>query len=307
MPAVRASAHAPPAAAPYARPAQGGRTAAPPLTLARNPSDAVQSIDTHALGAQATLKITNVVGTIALLADGYHIDNMRAVVNALAAEMPDEMAAHAARTAAWRAKNARRPNPVDESRGPKAPIRYNPKRFSAIVWRVPGASGSMLLFASGKMIVNGARSVGQAKSGAEEAARRLQRAFARVATAALTDASAAERAEAGRVAMLRVRLGALRVTNMVAAAPLGFEVHPGALADDPRMRAHSSFDPEVFPGVIHKNAAVDGSVGINVFHTGKVVVYGATKPSQLRALLARLAPVILDHRCPARSGEPLPL
>ena len=51
---------------------------------------------------------------------------------------------------------------------------YNPGRFSGMVWKHKVIGGCCLLFANGKMIVNGFRSVSKCRQGARRYARLLQ-------------------------------------------------------------------------------------------------------------------------------------
>ena len=70
-----------------------------------------------------------------------------------------------------------------------------------------------------------------------------------------------------------------RVSNINAVGNAGFEIDLRRLGKD--HSANSTYDPEVFPGLVYRMTA-PSSVVVNVFTTGKYTVAGAKAPSELR-------------------------
>jgi transcription initiation factor TFIID TATA-box-binding protein len=104
---------------------------------------------------------------------------------------------------------------------------YNPKRFAGCIMRMRDPKCTALVFASGKMIITGCKSVDDAKNGA----RRFQRVLHKVG---FPNAKAQD----------------LVPQNMVVTCDMGFPIRlEGLVYAHPEF---ASYEPELFPGLIYR-------------------------------------------------------
>lgn len=130
---------------------------------------------------------------------------------------------------------------------------YNPEQFPGLVFRLHNPRTATLIFRTGKMVCTGAKS--------EEMS-----------------------LEAVRTVVQRLRKGGIdikkdavvTVQNMVAAINLGGRIH---LEKSARMLPRSMYEPEQFPGLIHR--MLDPKTVILLFASGKLVCTGAKKESDV--------------------------
>jgi transcription initiation factor TFIID TATA-box-binding protein len=83
-----------------------------------------------------------------------------------------------------------------------------------------------------------------------------------------------------------------KVQNMVGTADVGFPIRLEGL-----VYAHSAFasyEPELFPGLIYR--LVSPRVVFLIFVSGKVVITGAKKESDLSSALTKLYPVLVEFK-----------
>jgi transcription initiation factor TFIID TATA-box-binding protein len=107
---------------------------------------------------------------------------------------------------------------------------YNPKRFAGCIMRMRDPKCTALVFASGKMIITGCKSVDDAKNGA----RRFQRVLHKVG---FPNAKAQD----------------LVPQNMVVTCDMGFPIRlEGLVYAHPEF---ASYEPELFPGLIYRYSA----------------------------------------------------
>lgn len=124
---------------------------------------------------------------------------------------------------------------------------YNPKRFAAVIMRIREPKTTALIFASGKMVVTGAKSEEQSKLAARKYARIVQKLGFQ---AKFTD---------------------FKIQNIVGSCDVKFPVRLEGLAF-----AHghfSSYEPELFPGLIYR--MVKPKIVLLIFVSGKIVLTGA--------------------------------
>mmetsp|Transcript_24827 Transcript_24827/g.77249 ORF Transcript_24827/g.77249 Transcript_24827/m.77249 type:complete len:243 (+) Transcript_24827:28-756(+) len=124
---------------------------------------------------------------------------------------------------------------------------YNPKRFTAVIMRLLDPKTTALIFASGKVVVTGAKS--------EEAARLAARKYARIV----------------QKLDFPARFTEFKVQNMVASCDVKFPIRLEGLA---AQHGHfSSYEPELFPGLIYRHQ--NPKMVLLIFVSGKVVITGA--------------------------------
>ncbi|CAB9498849.1 box-binding protein-like protein 2 [Seminavis robusta] len=163
---------------------------------------------------------------------------------------------------------------------------FNPRRFGAVIMRLREPRATALIFASGKMVVTGVKSTHNATLASKK--------FAYVVE---------------RVGFKPHDIIDFKVQNIVGTADCGFPIRLEGL-----VYAHSAFasyEPELFPGLIYR--LVRPRVVFLIFVSGKVVITGAKKESDLSDALTKLYPVLVEFKkthvaslpgLPAATGTP---
>ncbi|KAJ3318366.1 putative tubulin polyglutamylase ttll1 [Boothiomyces sp. JEL0866] len=143
---------------------------------------------------------------------------------------------------------------------------YNPKRFAAVIMRIREPKTTALIFASGKMVVTGAKSEEQSKLAARKYARIVQKLGFQ---AKFTD---------------------FKIQNIVGSCDVKFPVRLEGLAF-----AHghfSSYEPELFPGLIYR--MVKPKIVLLIFVSGKIVLTGAKVREEIYQAFENIFPVLND-------------
>ncbi|KFM65006.1 TATA-box-binding protein, partial [Stegodyphus mimosarum] len=123
---------------------------------------------------------------------------------------------------------------------------YNPKRFHAVVMRILQPRTAALIFASGKIVVTGARSESDANLAARKYARLIQKLG------------------------FNVRFKNFKIQNMVASCDVKFPIQIERLYTSHSQFA--SYEPELFPGVIYRMTRP--RLVLLIFVSGKIVLTG---------------------------------
>ncbi|CAI8501864.1 unnamed protein product [Hanseniaspora opuntiae] len=121
---------------------------------------------------------------------------------------------------------------------------YNPKRFAAVIMRIREPKTTALIFASGKMVVTGAKSEQDSKLASRKYARIIQ----------------------------KIGLEGLAFAH----------------------GAFSSYEPELFPGLIYR--MVKPKIVLLIFVSGKVVLTGAKKREEIYQSFENIYPVLSEFR-----------
>ncbi|EFP74900.1 TATA-box-binding protein [Puccinia graminis f. sp. tritici CRL 75-36-700-3] len=120
---------------------------------------------------------------------------------------------------------------------------YNPKRFAAVIMRIREPKTTALIFASGKMVVTGAKS--------EDDSRLAARKYARIVQKLGFEAKFTE----------------FKIQNIVGSCDVRFPIRLEGLAYN---HGHfSSYEPELFPGLIYRMNKQ--KVVLLIFVSGKIV------------------------------------
>jgi len=146
---------------------------------------------------------------------------------------------------------------------------YNPTRFSAVVLRIREPKATALIFASGKIVVTGTKSLNDSAIAAQK--------FVAVIR---------------KVGHKDARNHDQKVQNIVCSCDCKFPIRLEALA-----LAHgkfSSFEPELFPGLIYRMAVP--KVVLLIFVSGKVVITGAKEQQDAYSAFSKIYPVLLEHK-----------
>ncbi len=130
---------------------------------------------------------------------------------------------------------------------------YHPEQFPGLVFRIKLPRTATLIFSSGKMVCTGAKS--------EELAIKAVR-------------SVVQKLRAGKIKVKSDPV--IVIQNIVASVNLGGKVHLETAA---RSLPRSMYEPEQFPGLIHR--MLDPKTVILIFASGKLVCTGAKKESDV--------------------------
>jgi len=145
---------------------------------------------------------------------------------------------------------------------------YNPKRFAAVIMRIREPKTTALIFASGKMVVTGAKSEDDSKLAARKYARIVQK--------------------LGFDAQFKD----FKIQNIVGSTDVKFPVRLEGLAYS---HSHSSsYEPELFPGLIYR--MVKPKVVLLIFVSGKIVLTGAKMREDIYMAFNNIYPVLAEFK-----------
>lgn len=133
-------------------------------------------------------------------------------------------------------------------------VEYHPDQFPGLVFRLKTPKTATLIFSSGKMVCTGAKSEEKARKAVQEVVRRLKKGSIPIKNEAT-----------------------IEIQNIVASANLGGKVH---LEEAARVLPKSMYEPEQFPGLIHRMA--DPKTVILLFASGKLVCTGGKRERGLQ-------------------------
>ncbi|MCJ1307485.1 TATA-box-binding protein [Agyrium rufum] len=145
---------------------------------------------------------------------------------------------------------------------------YNPKRFAAVIMRIRDPKTTALIFASGKMVVTGAKS--------EDDSRLASRKYARIIQKLGFNAKFQE----------------FKIQNIVGSCDIKFPIRLEGLAS--RHHNFSSYEPELFPGLIYR--MMSPRVVLLIFVSGKIVLTGAKVRKEIYTAFRQIYPVLQDFR-----------
>ncbi|MBS1269025.1 MAG: TATA-box-binding protein [Nitrosopumilus sp.] len=126
-------------------------------------------------------------------------------------------------------------------------VEYNPEQFPGAVFRLRNPKTATLLFSTGKMVCTGSKSEKMAKEAVKTVVKRLRKERIRIKKDAV-----------------------VTIQNIVSSINLGGKID---LEKTARTLPRSMYEPEQFPGVIHR--MVDPKTVILLFASGKLVCTGA--------------------------------
>ena len=154
-------------------------------------------------------------------------------------------------------------------------VEYNPDQFPGLVFRLEEPKVTALIFKSGKMVVTGAKSTQQLIEAVKKIIRELKR--------------------HGIVIVGRPKV---QIQNIVASANLNIcvDLERAALTLD-----NSMYEPEQFPGLIHRMQYP--RVVLLIFSSGKMVVTGAKREEEVKEAVYRIRDTLAKIRalrpCPS--------
>ncbi|PSN61025.1 transcription initiation factor-like protein [Corynespora cassiicola Philippines] len=145
---------------------------------------------------------------------------------------------------------------------------YNPKRFAAVIMRIREPKTTALVFASGKMVVTGAKSEDDSKLASRKYARIIQKLG------------------------FNARFTDFKIQNIVGSCDIKFPIRLEGLAS--RHHTFSSYEPELFPGLIYR--MMKPKIVLLIFVSGKIVLTGAKVREEIYTAFELIYPVLSDFR-----------
>lgn len=148
---------------------------------------------------------------------------------------------------------------------------HNPSRFPAVIIKMIVPRATALIFKSGKVVITGTKTKRDSYLGAQKLARLLQ-------SIGYSDCQARE--------------SQMKVRNMTATCSIGIP-----LSLEGFLYAHvdnSTYEPELFPGLIYKLA--DPKVVMLIFVSGKIVVTGAKNEDEICHAMQIMGPKLFEFR-----------
>lgn len=145
---------------------------------------------------------------------------------------------------------------------------YNPKRFAAVIMRIREPKTTALIFASGKMVVTGAKS--------EDDSRLASRKYARIIQKLGFNAKFTD----------------FKIQNIVGSCDVKFPIRLEGLAFN--HGTFSSYEPELFPGLIYR--MVKPKIVLLIFVSGKIVLTGAKQRQEIYDAFENIYPVLSEFR-----------
>jgi transcription initiation factor TFIID TATA-box-binding protein len=155
-------------------------------------------------------------------------------------------------------------------------VEYNRKKFHALVMRIREPRTTTLVFATGKMVIIGAKSEALANLAARKHARAIQKCGF---TTTFKD---------------------FKVQNFVGSATCDFLIRLERIAH--MYRESAMYEPELFPGLVY--AMIRPKLKCLVFSTGKVVLTGAKSAEDIHEAFANLYPLLLEAKVAGSKAPP---
>jgi len=145
---------------------------------------------------------------------------------------------------------------------------YNPKRFAAVIIRIRDPKTTALIFASGKMVVTGAKS----EDSARVAARKFAKTIARLG--------------------FPQEFKDFKVQNIVGSCDVKFPIRLEGLSYTHQL--FCSYEPELFPGLIFRMK--QPKIVLLIFVSGKVVLTGAKTRDQIYEAFEKIYPLLKQFK-----------
>ena len=138
------------------------------------------------------------------------------------------------------------------------------QRFAAVIMRIRDPKTTALIFASGKMVVTGAKSEDDSKLASRKYARIIQKLGF---SAKFTD---------------------FKIQNIVGSCDIKFPIRLEGLAS--KHHNFSSYEPELFPGLIYR--MIKPKIVLLIFVSGKIVLTGAKVREEIYQAFESIYPTL---------------
>lgn len=138
------------------------------------------------------------------------------------------------------------------------------QRFAAVIMRIREPKTTALIFASGKMVVTGAKSEDDSKLASRKYARIIQKLG------------------------FNAKFIDFKIQNIVGSCDIKFPIRLEGLAS--RHHHFSSYEPELFPGLIYR--MIKPKIVLLIFVSGKIVLTGAKVREEIYQAFEMIYPVL---------------
>jgi transcription initiation factor TFIID TATA-box-binding protein len=145
-------------------------------------------------------------------------------------------------------------------------VKYDPKRFPGLVFKLKRPKTATLIFTTGKMVCTGARSERGAKSAVGKVVRELRRQD------------------------FIIMSPEIDIVNIVGTADFGGEVDLESMAD---ILDDVLYEPEQFPGLIYR--MTEPNVVLLIFTSGKLVITGAKREEQVHEAAEKMRSILVEN------------
>jgi transcription initiation factor TFIID TATA-box-binding protein len=146
-------------------------------------------------------------------------------------------------------------------------IEYNPHKFAAATMRITNPRTTALAFASGNMVCTGAKTEALSRLASRKYVRLLQKHG------------------------VPVSFRDFKIQNIVAAANVERTIRLNELAE--AYGPYVSYEPDLFPGLIFRTSSP--KLVFLIFRSGKIVITGAKKRSEISSTFHRLYQNVIRH------------
>lgn len=160
-------------------------------------------------------------------------------------------------------------------------VEYNPGRFNACVMRIREPKACGLIFATGKIVITGARSIEFSKT----AGKLIEKAIIKV-----IENNRKEEEKPNHL----IKLHLYRVVNIVAQSDVGFSIKLESLLAAHKTSSDCHYEPELFPGLVYR--VETPKVALIIFASGKIVMAGAKSREDLNNVYEKFYPVLFGFK-----------
>ncbi|XP_028948203.1 TATA-box-binding protein 1 isoform X1 [Malus sylvestris] len=164
---------------------------------------------------------------------------------------------------------------------------YNPKRFAAVIMRIREPKTTALIFASGKMVCTGAKSEQQSKLAARKVSVECLQIGINIAKNIVI-----YYARIIQKLGFNAKFKDFKIQNIVGSCDVKFPIRLEGLAYS--HGAFSSYEPELFPGLIYRMK--QPKIVLLIFVSGKIVITGAKVRDDTYKAFENIYPVLTEFR-----------
>ncbi len=146
-------------------------------------------------------------------------------------------------------------------------VKYKPKQFPGLVFRLKQPKTTTLIFRNGKMVCTGAKSEKMARSAVKKVVRELR-----------------------KEGFIIRRNPKIELVNIVGTADVGNEVDLEAASD---ILDNTMYEPEQFPGAVYRME--EPKVVVLLFSSGKLVLTGGKSEDQVHEATEKIISILIEN------------
>ena len=176
---------------------------------------------------------------------------------------------------------------------------YNPKRFAAVIMRIREPKTTALIFASGKMVVTGAKSEDDSKLASRKYARIIQKlgfnakfTDFKIQNIVVSCITLSSPSYFHQICLVCLHEQPADARPHQGSCDIKFPIRLEGLAS--RHHMFSSYEPELFPGLIYR--MMKPKIVLLIFVSGKIVLTGAKVREEIYQAFELIYPVLSDFR-----------